>query len=83
MKENAMNLTVEQQYSLDRGEAVPVTIAGRSCVLLTQEMYERVRESVYDCSPWTDEEMDLLAAEDADGLGWQGMEVYQDEQDNL
>jgi hypothetical protein len=32
----------------------------------------------YDESPWTDEEMDLLAAEDADCLGWEGMEVYQD-----
>jgi hypothetical protein len=27
-------------------------------------------------SPWTDEEMDLLAAEDGDSLGWEGMDVY-------
>lgn len=32
----------------------------------------------YDDSPWMDEEMDLLAAEDADALGWEGMEAYQD-----
>lgn len=32
----------------------------------------------YDDSPWTDEEMDMLAAEDADYLGWEGMEAYQD-----
>jgi hypothetical protein len=33
----------------------------------------------YDDSPWTDEEMNLLAAEDANTLGWEGMEAYQDE----
>ena len=32
----------------------------------------------YDDSPWTDDEMDRLAAEDADGLGWEEMEAYQD-----
>ncbi len=32
----------------------------------------------YDDSPWTDEEMDLLAIEDADALDWEGREVYQD-----
>jgi hypothetical protein len=31
----------------------------------------------YDASPWTDEEMDLLRAENLDALGWEGMEVYQ------
>jgi hypothetical protein len=35
-------------------------------------------ESPYDDTPWTDEEMDLLAAEQADSLGWEGMEMYQD-----
>jgi hypothetical protein len=33
----------------------------------------------YDASPWTDEEMDLLAAENAEALGWEGMETYEDE----
>jgi hypothetical protein len=32
----------------------------------------------YDDSPWTDEEMAMLAAEDADLLGWEGTEAYQD-----
>jgi hypothetical protein len=32
----------------------------------------------YDDGPWTDEEMDLLAAENADMLGWDGMDGYQD-----
>ena len=48
-------------------------------VLLPQHIYERFKELVYDDSPWSDEEMHLLAAEDADRLGWEGMESYQDE----
>ena len=34
---------------------------------------------IVDDSPWSDEEMDMLAAEDADRLGWDGMDVYQDD----
>jgi hypothetical protein len=47
-------------------------------VLLRADDYERLHEGAYDASPWTDDEMDLLAAEDADRLGWQGMETYQE-----
>jgi hypothetical protein len=77
-KEDVMNLTLQQQQSLDQGEAVPLTVAGQPCVLLSQEAYDRVRALQYDDSPWSDEEMDLLAAEDADLVGWEGMDVYQD-----
>lgn len=48
-------------------------------VLLRDEEYQRLKESEYDASPWTTEEMDLLAQEAADRLGWEGMDVYQDE----
>ncbi len=74
-----MQLTQQQQRALERGEAVPLTVAGRPCVLLTQDVYDRVRKSGYDASPWSDDEMDMLAAEDADRLGWAGMDVYQDQ----
>jgi len=47
-------------------------------VLVRADVYERLRGPSYDDSPWTDEEMDLLAAEDADSLGWEDMDVYQD-----
>lgn len=49
-------------------------------VLLRAEDYERLKEGEYDASPWTDEEMDRLAAENADVLGWEGMEAYQDKE---
>jgi hypothetical protein len=32
-------------------------------VLVRKEVYEEMKESMYDASPWTDEEMDLLAEE--------------------
>jgi hypothetical protein len=47
-------------------------------VLVRADQFDRLNELAYDASPWTDEEMDLLAAEDADRLGWDGMEAYQD-----
>jgi hypothetical protein len=50
----------------------------RSYVLVPADLNERVRSLAYDDSPWSDEEMDLLAAESADALGWDGMEAYQD-----
>ena len=47
-------------------------------VLIRAKEYDRLKE--YDNSPWTDDEMDRLAAEDADTLGWDGMEAYQDQE---
>ena len=37
-----------------------------------------IERGEYDASPWTEEEMDLLAAASADELGWEGFEPYQD-----
>ena len=74
-------LSEEQIRAVDRaGGAVrlidPAT--NRQYVLLPAEVYERVRALAYDDSPWTDEEMDLLAAESADVLGWEGMDGFRD-----
>jgi hypothetical protein len=74
-----MELTREQLDAVQRGTAVRLTEAGTDLVLLRADVFERLRDSLYDASPWTDDEMDLLAAEDADRLGWEGMEDYQDE----
>ena len=45
---------------------------------MRNEEYERLKEAEYDDSSWTDEEREQLAAEDADSLGWDGMEAYKD-----
>ena len=67
-----MNLTAEQQQAVRAGRAVPVTVGGVQCVLLRKDVYERGDE--VDYSPWTAEEIDLLAAEAADLLAGDGFD---------
>ena len=45
-------------------------------VLLRQDVYERLRHQEYDDSPWTDEEMELLAWEAGKSAGWEDMDEY-------
>jgi hypothetical protein len=72
-----MELTKEQLEAIRSGGCVRLNKGGTDLVLLRAEVFARLRSLVYDDSPWTDEEMDRLAAEDADALGWEGMEAYQ------
>ena len=60
-----IELTDEQRRELDQPEPVYVhdPKTNESYVLVRAEVYERLKERLYDDSPWTDEEMDLLAAE--------------------
>ena len=60
-----IELTPEQRQAL-AGEQPPRLIdpeTRKRYVLLSEEVYERLKELLYDDSPWTDEEMDLLAEE--------------------
>ena len=60
-----IELTPEQRKALAAGEP-PRFIDPETrmrYVLVDEEMYERMKESLYDDSPWTDEEMDRLAEE--------------------
>jgi hypothetical protein len=61
-----MKLTAEQERAIHSGQAVQVNVAGAACVLLRKDVYER--DEAIDFSPWTPEEMDLLAAEAANLL---------------
>jgi hypothetical protein len=45
-------------------------------VLLRQDVYERLLDQDYDDSPWTDEEMELLAWEVGKDAGWEDMDDY-------
>jgi hypothetical protein len=73
-----MPLTKEQLQAVRNGESVRLNEDGTDMVLLRADVFERLRDLVYNTSPWSDDEMDLLAAEDAGALGWEGMEAYQD-----
>ena len=67
-----MNLTTDQEMAIQSGKVVAVNVAGTACVLLRKDIFER--GEVLDCTPWTKEEMDLLAAETADLLAGDGFD---------
>ncbi len=73
-----MLLTNDQLEAVRKGKSVRLNEGGTDMVVLRADQFERLRNSLYDDSPWTDEEMSILASEDADALGWEGMEFYQD-----
>jgi hypothetical protein len=75
-----IELTEQQRQELE-GSEFPLAIdpgTRRTYVLVPAGIYDRIKDILYDSGPWSDEEMDLLAAEDADRLGWEGMDAYQD-----
>ncbi len=71
-----MELTAEQERAIQNGQAVAVNVGSAECVVLRKDVYER-GEPV-DPSPWTDEEMDFVAAETADLLAGDGLEEPDD-----
>ena len=62
-----IELTQEQVQALGQTEGDPPTMIDPTTrttyVLLSKDVYERLTGEEYDDSSWTDEEMDLLAAE--------------------
>jgi len=59
-----IELTPQQRQELTKSEPLVIDPDTKETyVLVRKEVYERIRELLYDDSPWTDEEMDLLAAE--------------------
>jgi hypothetical protein len=72
-----MQLTVEQERAIRGGQAIDVNIAGTPCVLLRKDVYEA--GDALDFSPWSSEEMDLLAAEAADLVAGDGLDEPDDE----
>jgi hypothetical protein len=71
-----MELTAEQERAVCNGQAVQVTVAGAECALLRKDVYERDQE--VDYSPWTKEQIDLLASEAADLLTGDGFDEPDD-----
>jgi len=74
-----MDLTSEQVRAIDHGDAVPVIVEGRSCVVLRQDVYDRVkRVTDFDDSDMSPDEtyLAVLAAWDQDEDP--GLDAYQD-----
>lgn len=62
-----IELTEQQVKALEHPEPLPARVVNpttqQTFVLLSVEEYERLTHDEYDDSPWTDEEMAVLAAE--------------------
>jgi hypothetical protein len=68
----AMELTTEQERAIQNGQAVAVIVGSAECIVLRKDVYERGEQMDY--SPWTEEEMDCLAAETADLVAGDGFD---------
>jgi len=75
-----IELTEQQVQAITAaGKTPPVVVDPKTktaYVLLRQDMYERLTDKPYDDSPWTDEEMELLAWEAGKLAGWEDMDEY-------
>ena len=63
-----MNVTKEQLEAAGQGQAVEFEDGGRAFVLISREMYDRMKNLIYDDSEWTEDEMMHLASEAAEDL---------------
>ena len=70
-----MQLTEEQLEVVRSGYSVRFNAAGTEFVILRADVFERLRDELYDTSPWTDEEMDLLRWEACQMLDSYGKDV--------
>jgi hypothetical protein len=75
-----IELTEQQLRALERPEAAPLHLVNprtkETFVLLRADEYQRLKEEAYDDSPWTAEEMELLAWEAGKDAGWEDMDEY-------
>ncbi len=75
-----IELTDDQVQALEAAKGVPPIVVDPKThvpyVLLRQDIYERLIKEGYDDSPWTDEEMELLAWQAGEHAGWEDMDEY-------
>jgi len=75
-----IEMTEQQMQALETPEAAPPRIVNprtkEMFVLLRVDEYERLKEELYDDSPWTSEERHALAWEAGKHAGWEDMDEY-------
>jgi hypothetical protein len=57
-----LDLTPEQQRTVEGGDPVPLTVNQTECVVVRKDVFERMKHVAYDDSEWTPEEMSAAAA---------------------
>ena len=77
-----IELTEQQLQALQKPNGGPPRLVDprtlEEFVLLRLEEYKRLKESEYDDSPWTREELQALAWETGKAAGWDDMSEYDD-----
>jgi hypothetical protein len=79
-----MKITKEQLDAAEHGEAVVLDEDGKRFVLISGDVYDRVKKLLYDDSEWSDEELRAMLARSAEANGWNepGMEEYDNYDEN-
>jgi hypothetical protein len=76
--ETMIELRAEQREELNGTEPAhardPET--NETYILVKADVYERMKELLYDDGPWTDDERDALAWEAGKHAGWEDMDEY-------
>ena len=57
-----MVLNLDQQAAVAKGEPVMLSVGGTECVLVRRDIYPRL-DPAFETTPWTIDEMNLLADE--------------------
>jgi hypothetical protein len=73
-----MQLNEHQKTALRNGEAVRTRDKDLECVVMRADIYDRVRQLLYDDGDWTDDELRGMLAKSAEANGWNepGMDAY-------
>ena len=75
-----IELTEQQAQALDVSAGIPPEIVNpvtqETFVLLPMDEYKRLKESEYDDSPWTKDELHALAWDAGKQAGWEEMDEY-------
>jgi hypothetical protein len=78
-----IELTEQQIQALQNPDATPPRVLNpqtkETFVLLPVDQYERLLEEEYDDSPWTREELEALAWETGERLGWEDADEYDED----
>lgn len=81
-----IELTQEQRQGLRHADAVRLSDpeTGQEYILLRAEVYERLKQLLYDDGDWTPEEQMRLLAESGKRAGWDdpAMDVYDNYDEN-
>ena len=77
-----IELTEHQVDALENSKGTPLRLMNprtqETYVLLPVDEYERLRGDEYDDTPWTKEELQALAWEAGERVGWEDMDEYDD-----